>query len=106
MTDEDWNAGYAKSLALRLAGDTIGEKDEKGRPIVDDTLLILLNAHHELLSFTLPAHKRGVRWQPILDSAATEVSPKHVTILKGGERYEVEARSLVVLRLQDKGFGV
>jgi glycogen operon protein len=103
MTDEDWNAGYAKSLALRLAGDAIAERDEKGRPIVDDTLLILLNAHHEPLSFTLPAHKRGVRWQPVLDTAASGASLKHVTTLKGGVRYDVEARSLVVLRLQEKG---
>ena len=41
MTDEDWNAGYSKSLVLRLAGDAIAERDQKGRPIVDDTLLIL-----------------------------------------------------------------
>ncbi len=102
MTDEDWNAGYARSLALRLAGDAIAERDEKGRAIVDDTLLILLNAHHEPLSFTLPAHKRGVRWQPVLDTAASGTSPKHITTLKGGERYDVEARALVVLRLQER----
>jgi hypothetical protein len=31
------------------------------------------------------------------------VSPKHVTVLKGGERYEVEARSVRVLRLVPAG---
>ncbi len=100
MTDDDWNAGYAKSLALRLAGDAIAETDEKGRLIVDDTLLILLNAHHEPLGFTLPAHKRGVRWQPLLDTSVAANTEKAVSLLKGGERYELEARSLVVLRLQ------
>lgn len=102
MNDEDWNAGYAKSLGLRLAGDAIAETDEKGRPIIDDTLLILLNAHHEPLAFTLPAHKRGVRWQPILDTAVTAGREKPVTILKGGERYELVARSIAVLRLNHK----
>ncbi|MGH9915836.1 MAG: hypothetical protein ACRD63_11185, partial [Pyrinomonadaceae bacterium] len=42
--------------------------DERGNRIVDDTLLILLNAHYEPLSFTLPAHRRGVRWERVLDT--------------------------------------
>jgi glycogen operon protein len=99
MTDKDWDAGYAKSLALRLAGDAIDETDEKGRPIVDDTLLILLNAHHTPLAFTLTAHKRGVRWQPLFDTSASSFHPKEIRLIKGGECYETDARSLVVLRL-------
>ena len=61
MTDEDWAKGYVRCLGVRLAGHAIEEKDSKGRPIMDDTFLILLNAHHEPRPFTLPAHKRGVR---------------------------------------------
>jgi glycogen operon protein len=99
MTDDDWNAGYARSLALRLAGDAISEKDEKGRPIVGDTLLILLNAHHAPLSFTLPAHKRGIRWCPLLDTAVAADNEKSVSGIKGGERYKMDARSIAVLRL-------
>jgi glycogen operon protein len=103
MTDEDWNSGSVRSLMLRLAGDAMAETDAKGRAIVDDTLLILLNAHDTPLPFTLPAHKRGVRWQQLLDTDAKGVSPKYVTVLKGGERYEVEARSVRVLRLRPAG---
>jgi len=99
MTDEDWNAGYARSLALRLAGDAIPEKDEKGRPIVDDTLLILLNAHHAPLAFTLPAHKRGIRWCPLVDTAVAADTKKTVTSFKGGERYKMDSRSIAVLQL-------
>jgi len=101
MSDHDWNAGYAKSLALRLSGDAIAERDEKGRPITDDTLLILLNAHHEPLAFTLPAHKRGVKWQPLFDTAVDAGTEKLVYVLKGGERYELDARSIAVLRLSE-----
>jgi len=101
MSDKDWDAGYAKSLALRLAGDAIAETDEKGRPIVDDTLLVLLNAHHEPLAFTLPAHKRGVLWQPIFDTSVQAGTEKPVTALRGGERYELESRSIAVLCLSD-----
>ena len=102
MTDKDWTAGFTKSLALRLAGDAINEPDEKGRPIVDDTLIILFNGHHAPLAFTLPAHKRGVRWLPILDTSVIAGAEKPVGIFKGGEPYELEARSIVVLKLDDK----
>ena len=87
------------SLAIRLAGDAIEERDEKGRAIEDDTLLILLNAHHHALAFTLPAHRRGVRWQPCVDTAATD-HRKKVRLLRGGEQYDIEARSFVVLVLR------
>jgi glycogen operon protein len=102
MTDDDWNAGYSKSLTLRLAGDAMAETDEKGRAIVDDTLLILINAHHAPLAFTLPAHRREVRWQPILDTSVSAGSEKLVTNLKGGAQYELEARSIAVLQLSGK----
>ncbi|MCP9469622.1 MAG: glycogen debranching protein GlgX [Nitrospira sp.] len=102
MTDEDWNAGYVKSLALRLAGDAISETDEKGRPIVDDTILVLLNAHHEPLAFTLPAHKRGVRWRPVFDTSAQPNAKNPVVVFKGGERYDLQGRSIAVLRLGDQ----
>jgi len=100
MTDEDWTSGYARSLAFRLAGDAIGEKDEKGNPIIDDTLLILLNAHHESLSFVLPAHKRGVRWQPILDTAETSDRKTKARLLRAGKEYALEARAMAVLLLR------
>ncbi len=32
---------------VRLAGHAIEEKDSRGRSLLDDTFLILLNAHHE-----------------------------------------------------------
>ena len=102
MTDDDWIAGYARSLALRLAGDAIAETDSKGRPIVDDTLLILLNAHHAPLAFTLPAHKRGIHWYPLLDTAVSPDTEKPISMLKGGERYQMDARSIAVLRLDGK----
>src|SRR5206468_8259454 len=45
MSDDAWNAGFVKCLGVRLAGDLIGDVDERGEPIKGDTLLILLNAH-------------------------------------------------------------
>jgi glycogen operon protein len=105
MTDDDWSQGYLRSLGLRLAGDAIEERDEKGRPIQDDTLLLLLNAHHEPLPFTLPAHKRTVRWRTLLETSEPERTMERKTLLRGGTLLTLNARSVVVLR-EEKGIRV
>jgi len=101
MTEEEWNTGFVRCFGMRLAGDAIEEPDAKGRPIVDDTFLVLMNAHHEPLPFVLPAHKRGVRWELVVDTAG-DIDKKRSRVYKGGEPYQLESRSLAVLRLLPK----
>ena len=67
--DEDWNAGFVKCLGVRLAGDLIDDDDERGEPIVGETLLLLLNGHWEPIPFTLPTTSDGHLWERILDTA-------------------------------------
>ena len=43
MTQSDWDAGYARSLAVYLNGDAISEPDPRGDPISDDRFLLLFN---------------------------------------------------------------
>jgi isoamylase len=99
MNDEDWNDGFARAVGLRLAGDAIDELDPQGDRIVDDTLLILLNAHHEGVPFKLPAHRAGVRWELILNTSKPQTRRKNL-LMKGGEGYDLEGRSLALLRLR------
>ncbi len=99
MSDEDWSDRTIRTFGLRLAGDAIEEMDSEGQRIVDDTLLILLNAYHEAISFILPAHRAGVRWELMLDTRHPEGRRKH-RLMKGGEGYDLEARSLALLRLR------
>ena len=101
MSDDDWDVGLARSLGLRLAGDAIEEVDSLGEPIVDDTLVFLLNAHHETVPFILPAHRTGVRWEIILDTREPDGRRKHRP-MKGGEAYDLEGRSVALLRLRHK----
>jgi glycogen operon protein len=96
MTDEAWNAGFVRCLGVRLAGDQIGELNESGERIVGDSLVILLNAHHEAIPFTLPVLPGGKGWERLLDTAA----PREPAVLRADDKpYTLEGRSLVVLRL-------
>jgi len=103
MADEDWNNPDLRGLGLRLAGDAIDERDERGNRIVDDTLLILLNAHHEPIPFVLPAHRPKVRWEQVLNTHEG-VSRRRLRPMRGGGQYILEGRSLALLRLRrDEG---
>ena len=103
MTEADWNNGLTRCFGLRLAGDAIEEVSDRGERIVDDTLLILLNAHWEPLPCVLPAHKSGVRWIPMLDTREA-VGRLRADALKGGQTYDMEARSVAVFRMErEKG---
>ncbi|UCE64573.1 MAG: glycogen debranching enzyme GlgX, partial [Nitrospirota bacterium] len=98
MGESEWKKGL-RVLGIRLAGDAIDEMDEFGNLIIDDTFLVLINAHHERVLFTLPAHRKEVRWEAMLDTRGP-LNPKHLKPFKGGQKYNVGARSLALLRLR------
>ncbi len=94
MSDEDWNAGFVKCLGVRLAGDLIDDENERGEPIVGETLLMLLNAHWEPIPFTLPSTRDGHIWDRILDTADPCEEPRD---FEGGRQYPLRDRSFAVL---------
>jgi len=55
MVEENWGEDFAKSMGVFLNGQALARPDSRGEKITDDTFLLLFNAHHESLSFTLPA---------------------------------------------------
>lgn len=89
---------------MRLAGDAIEEVDARGNRILDDTLLILLNAHYEVVNFVLPAHRRKVRWQIVFDTKEGNIKRRQ-RLIRGGSDYALEARSMVLLRLPQQETG-
>jgi isoamylase len=99
MMEDEWSNGFTRCLGLRLAGDAIEEMDAQGQPIVGDTFLLLLNAHHEAIPFILPAHQARVRWELVVDTRNWTVPPRR-PVYRAGENYPLEGRSLVVLRLR------
>jgi isoamylase len=103
MNEGDWRNEQSRSLAVRLAGDAVDELDERGNRINDDTLLLLLNAHHRAVSFVLPAHRQGVVWEQLLDTRESFGRRKTRRTVKGGGSYRLEARSLALFRQQPDG---
>jgi isoamylase len=62
MTQRDWQRGDAYTLGVFLNGREIPSLTPNGEEIVDDSFLLLFNAHHEAVTFSLPTRRFGVRW--------------------------------------------
>jgi isoamylase len=71
MTDDEWNAGWVRTLGVRFGGDALGEVDENGDLREDDTLLLLLNAHTEAVEVRLPGEP-GMVWDVLVDTCTTD----------------------------------
>ncbi len=98
MSDADWP--WTQALGLRLAGDAITETDAHGNPITDDTLLLLLNASHEAVSFTLP-RDHDAPWGLLLDTSSSAVpdgTPRSTHV--AGSTYLLASDSLAVFALR------
>jgi glycogen operon protein len=95
MSNEEWGQSFVRCLGVYLAGRAIDEQDEHGRPLVDDDLLILMNAHHEAIPFTLPAFD-DTRWHVVLDTHQ-ESGLAAEAGFGGGEAYPLQGRSVALL---------
>ena len=95
MTDTEWAQDFARSLGVYLAGDALEETDRRGKPAEDDSFLLLLNAHHETIPFTLPQIRPGATWQVLLDTAYEQGLAMDGRFAQS-VRYELHGRSLAL----------
>ncbi|MFD2792009.1 glycogen debranching protein GlgX [Promicromonospora vindobonensis] len=94
MDETDWHQSYARTVAVFLNGDAITETGGRGEAVVDDSFLLLLNAHSGALDFTLPPGSYGAAWTVVLD---TDGSAEPGTVLDAGTSLSVTGHSVVVL---------
>ena len=102
LGDGAWPDAALRTFGVRLAGDAIVERGSRGERIVDDTLLILLNAAPQTVPFTLPADGTGAGWEVLLDTATPAAADPPAAsagpLLRGGDTYSMDGRSLALLR--------
>jgi glycogen operon protein len=95
MQEADWKEPSARSVGFLLGGDAIATPDERGERIVGDTLLVLMNAWHEPVTYVLPDVDWGQEWEILVDTAGATDSKRDLIAARGS--IPVEARSLVIL---------
>jgi isoamylase len=98
MTDEDWAAGFAKSLTVSLNGDAISEPGPHGERVTDDCFLLLFNGAEHDLDFTVPAVSHGEQWVHELDTADPVQGRSDLVPVKPGDVLTLTSRSMRLLR--------
>ncbi|SFU44861.1 glycogen debranching protein GlgX [Halomonas korlensis] len=95
MDVERWEDPEARTLGLLLDGRA--QPSGIRRAGDDVTLLLLFNAHHEGVTFSLPAVARGSHWLCRLDTShAQDEAPVYRSF---GDVHDMEGRSLTLLEL-------
>jgi isoamylase len=99
MSDAEWSSWFIRCLGMLLSGASMDVRHRRGRPIQDDTFLVLLNAHYESVPFILPG-LRNVKWELVVDTA------REPSFVPSGEAYDstvcydLRDRSTVLLQLK------
>jgi isoamylase len=101
MTEENWNTGFAKSLAIFLFGKGLRALGPKGEHIIDDSFYLIFNAHHDKLEYTLPPAKYGNPWYKVIDTAENLILLDYREAkneFHAGDSLPVEGRSIILLQ--------
>ena len=92
MSGGDWADGNTRCFGMMLDGRTRATGLRKHGE--DTSLLIVLNAYHGFVEFTLPPCPGGEAWDLLIDTNLDEVPAAHQ--FEVGDTYGVTARSLLL----------
>ncbi len=97
MTQKAWEEPEARTVAAMFCGRHTGEYDEHGHRANAETLLLLINGHHEDVDFLLPSHYDQKKWTARFDTSHDDGEPDHAKRQwRAGQHYPLGARSMVV----------
>jgi isoamylase len=100
MTDDDWDSGFGKSVAVYLNGLGVPDLDARGQRVTDDSFFLCFNAHHESIEFTLPPEEFGRAWAPVVDTSASTANSEDQESIRAGSAVLVAARTVLVLQAE------
>jgi isoamylase len=96
MTQEGWDQPFVRCLGVYLSGNALKRVSRTGRPLKDDDFLLLLNAHHEAVPFTLPQLRASAEWRLALDTSASGGEAGAASFAPGAP-YPLQSRSVALL---------
>jgi isoamylase len=100
MGDEQWADSKRLALMVFLNGRAIPSMDKRGRPIIDETFLMICNANHETIPFRLPGQKYARSWRLDVDTLEPVV-PRGRQRFRARAALDVDALTLMLLRRRD-----
>ncbi|UFH51462.1 glycogen debranching protein GlgX [Pseudomonas sp. KNUC1026] len=95
MSTEQWEEAHGKALAMVLDGRAQPSGIRKRGD--DATLMVIVNAHHDVVNFTLPEVPDGEYWTCLIDTNREEVD--QAERLEPEHQYMVTGRSFLLFEL-------
>jgi isoamylase len=96
MTEENWHDPMARALAVLLDGRAQATGIRRAEH--DVTLLLMLNAHHDVVPFKLPRVGGGARWSLVVDTNRPELAEPMPFAFD--HAYDATGRSLLLFALE------
>jgi len=102
MTERDWHDPAQHAMGMLLDGHGIGERGERGVPLLGDSLLVLFNAGAADVPFVLPSAPSmpDTVWEPLVD---TVDRPAPASPLPAASPWSLVAHSAAILRARHVG---
>jgi glycogen operon protein len=92
MTPDEWNDGSNHVLGMLVRGEATDEVDERGRRLLGEAVLLLVNGGARSRPFTLPSLDQPGTWTEIVNTAHPNPRPVRQN------RVNLVAHSLMLLR--------
>jgi glycogen operon protein len=95
MQEANWKDPQAKCLGMMLDGRAqVSGIKERG---ADETVLVIMNSHHDVVNFKLPESPEGKRWTRLMDTNDPALHKEHYAF---GSVYVVTGRSILLFQLE------
>jgi isoamylase len=95
-TAEDWRNPEALSLGYVLSGAAGEFFTPGGQRDIDESFLVIMNAHHEALDFRLPVLATPMSWEPLIDTTETTGRAYDSKLYAAGEVFRLRAHSFAL----------
>jgi isoamylase len=92
LSAEDWRDGNMRCFGMLIDGRVGPSSLEARGP--DASLLLVFNAHHDLVEFSLPSRAGVERWKRLIDTNAPEDT--NTPTFDAGKTYGITGRSVVL----------
>lgn len=100
--DGDWRVPYARCLSYVLSGQAGSvHLTGSGEPEPDDSFVVILNAHDDLVHYSLPRAEPDGPWIRLIDTASGNGIGDEARF-EAGSSYPVEPRSFVMLQCKSR----
>jgi len=97
MSDSDWHSSQARCLGMRLEGAMQDECDDRGRPVVGQTVLMMMNALPDPVPFAVPVLVPDASWRVVLDTSRRRLPRRR---FRPGDSYALQPRSMAILQMR------